>query len=202
MSDTPAPAQHEDAEPASEPGEASSSARDEASASKRRRPAFRWLIDIAIVLGILVGVGLWQARNLVPPGEPAPALSLPQLDGDPVDLEALRGKAVMVQFWATWCGVCKREFGALNAVHEDATDDRVLLTVVEDHDDLDALRAFADERELDYPILLADAETLQAWNVGAFPTTYWIAPDGTVSARRVGAVTRWGMAWRLGRALR
>ncbi len=187
------------ADPGSAAGDAAEQGPSEQKAPRRR---FRWVLDLAIFAAIIVGVGMWQSRNLVPSGEAAPALALPQLDGPDVDLSELRGKAVQVQFWATWCSVCRREFGALNTVHDDLGDDRVLLTVVEDHDDMDALRSFVADRELRYPILLADTETLRAWNVSAFPTTYWIAPDGTVSARRVGGVTRWGMAWRLRQALR
>lgn len=156
-----------------------------------------WLFDIALVLVVLFGVQWWRGRELVDVGAEPPPLALATLDGDRVDLEALAGRPVMIHFWATWCSVCRREFGAMNAVAASAPPDAVVLSVVEDSDDLDYLAGFVAERGIAYPVLLAAPETIGAWRISVFPTTYYIDANGLVSGRQTGMATRWGMRARL-----
>jgi hypothetical protein len=73
----------------------------------------------------------------------------------------------------------------------------VLLAIVEDSDDIDAVRRFAREHELTYPILLGTRETLRAYRVSSFPTNYYVNGDGSIHASTVGLSTRLGMAFRL-----
>ena len=64
-------------------------AETDATTPKSPRRRFRWVLDLAIFAAVIVGIGMWQARNLVPSGEAAPALALAQLDGPEVDLTEL-----------------------------------------------------------------------------------------------------------------
>lgn len=162
-----------------------------------RRRAWSIARDLAIFAAIVLAVQTWRARDLVGRGEPAPELDLFDLDGRRHVLSSYEGKPVLVHFWATWCGVCRREFGALNTIHAGLDDDAILLTVVEDGDDLEHVAAFAAERGLDYPILLAEPDTIESWRIDVFPTNYFIGPDGNISQRQTGMATRWGMRFRL-----
>jgi len=73
----------------------------------------------------------------------------------------------------------------------------VLLAVVADSEDVDAIRRFAREHELSYPILLGTRETLAAYRVSSFPTNYYVNGDGSIHASTVGLSTRIGMTLRL-----
>lgn len=157
----------------------------------------RWGSDVALLVAVVIGVQWWHARDLVDRGTAAPPLSLTSLDGEPVDLTSFAGRAVLIEFWATWCPVCRREFGALNAVASSPGCDCAVISVVDDSDDLTYLRTFVSERGIEYPVLLAQPETTRDWQVGAFPTEYVIAPDGTIASQHVGLATRWGMRLRL-----
>lgn len=162
-------------------------------AKTERRPLkprlVRLGLELGLVLLVLVGVNAWQTRNHLS-RQPAPDFELSSLGGSTVSLESLRGKRVLLHFWATWCGVCKLELAGLSAVHARLGPDEALITVVADADDREAVARFVAERELRYPVLLADERVLGQYRVSAFPTSYFIAPDGRVSSVSVGLSTR------------
>ena len=163
------------------------------------------LIDILIVVTVVYAVQLWRAQSLVPGGSEAPDLQLLQLghDGEPdrlVRLDDFAGRPVLVHFWATWCGVCETEIGMVNAVHRALEGQQpVLLTVVDDSDasDINALRSYMQQHDIEWNVLLGDPETLRAWRIEVFPTDYFITPDGRVDSVHTGFSTAWGMRWRL-----
>lgn len=157
-----------------------------------------WVAQAALLVLVVIAVSTWQTRKHLSGGSPAPAFALRKLDGGEVRLADLHGKRVLVHFWATWCGVCKLEPGALNAVHDDLGPDEVLLSVVANSEDLEEIRRFVKEHEIRYPVLLADDAVLRAYRVGAFPTNYFIARDGTISASSVGLTTRFALSARMG----
>ncbi len=123
--------------------------------------------------------------------ERAPAFSLQRLDGGGVvDLEAFRGQVVVVNFWASWCEPCKQEHPVLRAVWERYRERGVVLVGVDFEDtERDAL-AFARDNGGDWPVV-ADpgSRTAIAYGVFGVPETFVIAPDGTIVAKTVGAVT-------------
>jgi peroxiredoxin len=163
----------------------------------------RWvsaLLHVAALLGAWLAIGAYQTRrHLASDAAPAPAFELQSLDGRRVSLEEFRGRRVLVHFFATWCGVCKLELPSLRSLHSglEGEGDAVLLAVVEDSDDIEAVRRFAREHELRYPILLGTAPVIAAYRVGAYPTNYYLRPDGSISSSSVGLSTRLGMSARL-----
>lgn len=152
-----------------------------------------WALQAALLVAVVWAVSAWQTRSHLGSRALAPDFALRDLDGKQVRLADLRGKRVLLHFWATWCGVCKLEPDALNAVHDRLGPDEVLLGVVADSDEPAEVRRFVEEHGVRYPVLLADDAVLAAYRVGAFPTNYFIAPDGTISASTVGLTTRFGM---------
>jgi cytochrome c biogenesis protein CcmG/thiol:disulfide interchange protein DsbE len=158
---------------------------------------FRWLVEIGAVVGLYFAVSAYQGRHLLGTGTQAPAFTLTSLDGSTVSLESLRGKRTLVHFWATWCGVCRQEFGALNAVSAGLGEDEALVTIVADSDDPEAVRRFVREHALRYPVLLASDDIVRAYKVGAFPTNYYVAPDGKITTRTVGMSSRFTFNTRL-----
>ena len=119
-------------------------------------------------------------------GERAPTFSSVDLDGQPVRLEDFRGRLVLLNFWASWCGPCTEEFPRLRAVHGD---DVVVLGVVFD-DSADAARKFVREHEATWPSVVdPDHEIADAYGVAkkpGIPVTWVVDRDGTARARHFG----------------
>jgi thiol-disulfide isomerase/thioredoxin len=126
------------------------------------------------------------------PGQLAPELgwvddrgttvTLTNLDGEPVRLEALRGKLVLLNFWATWCPPCQAETPVLRDLHE-AYGDRGLeiVAVAVQETSPDNVRDYAERYELGYTIAFdASADVFDLYRVFALPTQVFIGPDGAV----------------------
>jgi peroxiredoxin len=181
--------------PASPP-EGDSAPLVEAPGRKQRRWR-RWLLEFGVALLVYAGVSNWQQSGLLDADTPAPEFELSALDGSRVASHDLLGKRVILHFWATWCGVCQREFGMLERLHQELPQDTVLLSVVADGDRR-SVKQFIAERGIDYPVLRATEEVLREFQVTAFPTNYFIDRQGNIASRSVGMSTGWAMRARAG----
>lgn len=183
----------------SKPTPAGDAPADDLDGSKKWGARLRsWAVQGLLLVVVVIGVQTWQQRDLISNREPAPGFELKRLDGQRVALSEYRGKTVLVHFWATWCGVCKQELGTLNAVQQNLEPDEVLLTIVEDSDDVEHLRRFVKEHDLQYPVLLATPDVIRSYRVSAFPTNYVIDHEGRIAGKDVGMATRWGLRSRMG----
>jgi cytochrome c biogenesis protein CcmG/thiol:disulfide interchange protein DsbE len=120
-------------------------------------------------------------------GRPAPDFALPAVDGGgTLSLAALRGKPVVINFWATWCVPCYQEHPALTSAARAMGNDVQFLGVV--YDDEEAkVREFLRERGSTYPSLLDDGgRTAIAYGVYGVPETYFIDPRGRIVEKYVG----------------
>ena len=115
---------------------------------------------------------------------------LPDLDGQMQSLEQYKGKWVIVNYWATWCGTCRKELPELISLHE-ANKDKDIVVVGINFESIspDKLRAFVDDQAIPYPVLLTEPIRVTPLGpVTALPTTYIINPDGKLVAGQVGMV--------------
>ncbi|HET7543431.1 MAG TPA: TlpA disulfide reductase family protein [Polyangiaceae bacterium] len=160
------------------------------------RPWSSFALQVALVASVFVAVTAYQTRHHLA-RQSAPDFSLLDLSGNRVSLSQYRGKRVLLHFFATWCGVCRAELPSLRSLQRNLDADEALLAIVEDSDDVEAVRRFAREHELGYPILLGTREILRAYRVSSFPTNYYVNGDGTVRTTTVGLSTRLGMTLRL-----
>jgi thiol-disulfide isomerase/thioredoxin len=117
----------------------------------------------------------------------APVFRLKTLDGHEVDSGSLRGKVVVLNFWATWCGPCKEEMPALERLRRSFDPKQVVLLAVTTDLERAGIRAFVKQLDLTFPVLLdeeRDASTM--FMVRGLPTTVLIGRDGTLVGRAVG----------------
>ena len=142
---------------------------------------------VALVAALVVW-GLDRAPTPLAEGEAAPSLALPRLgDGEVVRLDALRGRPVLVNFWATWCKPCEEEMPAMERLYGALRSHGFeLLAVSVDVGD-DEVSAFRDRLGLSFPIL-RDPDRAEAtrWQSLRFPESWLVAPDGRIAARFIG----------------
>jgi peroxiredoxin len=120
-------------------------------------------------------------------GAKAPDFELKTLAGDTVKLSDLKGKKVMLNFWATWCPPCKAEMPAMEEFHKQAGDEVVILAVnIDPHLDV---KAFVDENGITFPIPLdAEDKVNETYQVLSIPTTYFIDTKGNIGNKFIGAM--------------
>ncbi len=129
------------------------------------------------------GATATPAGNGPSAGTPAPALAGTQLDGAAFDLAGVRGKLVLVDFWASWCEPCRRELPELEAMHrEHAAAGLVVVGVSMDEAKSDAEAFLRDQVKLTFPIVYdADRSLGKAWSPPKMPTVFLIERDGTIA---------------------
>ena len=117
----------------------------------------------------------------------APDFSLAARDGGTVTLSAQKGRVVLLNFWATWCDSCKDELPALQELQRArAAGGFELLALSVDDEPAKVVPPFASSHRMSFPILYADRRTMDAYAVRMLPTSFLIAPDGTIARRYVG----------------
>jgi len=118
----------------------------------------------------------------------APALDLTDLQGQRWTSDKLKGRAVVLNFWATWCPPCKEELPSLQTLHEIGGGDPVVIGV-NVRETASHVRRYLASTGMGFPVVLDPlAELARQWGVTAFPTTVLIGPDGRARWRVVGDV--------------
>ena len=145
------------------------------------------------VLAILAGLALapLAARgqgggmSTVAGSPAAPPLALLDLDDKRVDLAALRGRVVLVNFWATWCPPCRKEFPSLGRLQQLFKPGELTVLAVNVGEDADSVFSFAGVTN--FPVLLdKDSAAMKRWPVKGLPTTYVVDKAGRLALRAVG----------------
>jgi len=138
-------------------------------------------------VALLAVLGSERAPAPLEEGEPAPALELPRLGGGSLRLADLRGRAVLVNFWATWCKPCEDEMPAMQRLYDALRGDGFeLLAVSVDVGD-DEVAAFRERLGLGFPILRdPDRREATRWQSLRFPESWLVDPEGRIAARFIG----------------
>ena len=191
---------------AGEPPITPAPAADAASQRPSRKAAWLSMAAVGLALGLL-----WMASS--PPGEtdaPPPSsieeaeeaafvgkparldFTLKDMHGADVRLSSFKGKVILINFWATWCGPCKAEIPSLVELQEQYRGDLVILGL-STTDTPDQIRPYADEYKMNYPVLIAkDREEVQdaygpMWGI---PMSIIVDREGKIAKRHAGIGTK------------
>ena len=164
----------------------------ERAAGRKRNPLA--LVVVAVVAAAMLYFGVHMARRSGPstPGitksGPAPDFTLESLDGKSIRLSDLRGKAVLLNFWATWCGPCKIETPWLVEFQGQYGKQGLQVVGVEMGDDgKKDIEQFTKEMGINYPVLFGKEAVGEAYGgVPALPETFFIGRDGRIVGRIIG----------------
>lgn len=130
--------------------------------------------------------------------EDGTTFSLTDLNGSPIRLADLRGKAVWVNFWATWCPPCQFETPIMRETYETYRDRGLVLVAINVQETVDAASGYAARYGLTYPIGAdISGDIFHAYRVFALPTQFFIDPDGMIVDVVNGPVTLEGAASRV-----
>jgi thiol-disulfide isomerase/thioredoxin len=110
---------------------------------------------------------------------PAPAFSLPDLDGIEVTLGETTGELRLVDFWATWCAPCREEIPMLNELHETYADSGLRILAIST-ESAELIREFVEEHEVSYTNLVGTEEISEEYGVLGLPTAYLVDAEGTI----------------------
>jgi len=130
----------------------------------------------------------YETVKLVAIGDLAPDFQLEDTKGNKVSLSDLRGKIVLVNFWATWCPPCIEEMPSMERLNEViAGDDFVMLAINTEEKGRSVVPAFLEKTPYTFPILYDDKGVVQKrYGVFKFPESFIIRKDGTVAEKIIG----------------
>jgi cytochrome c biogenesis protein CcmG/thiol:disulfide interchange protein DsbE len=168
-----------------------------------RRVLVAGLLVVLPLLGILVlNIGRDpHAFNSPMVGRPAPAFTLKAAgSGAPMSLAALRGRPVVINFWATWCVPCYEEHAVLVAAAREAGDSVQFLGVIYE-DDEDRVGDFLSRQGKAYPSLMDDdGKTAMSYGVYGVPETFFVDAQGRIAAKYTGPLYPEALAENLAKA--
>ncbi|MEP7307546.1 MAG: redoxin domain-containing protein [Acidobacteriota bacterium] len=176
----------------------------------------RWAIIFAMLVAVAVGAWATArlARPGQPSAQPTAAASSPlhavpadakltlrffrdpavvvpvamrAIDGQSLSSTALRGKVVLVNFWATWCPPCRAEIPDLVALQAQYRDQLQIIGVSQDEGSIEVVQRFAEQQRMNYPIVMMTPELEKAFaGVSALPTSFLLDREGRIVQRHVG----------------
>lgn len=122
-------------------------------------------------------------------GLPAPAWKLKDLDGREVSSDQFKGKVVVVDFWATWCGPCIEEIPGYIALQKKyGPDGLVIIGVSLDRRGPAHVKQFAEAKGMNYTLVMGDEAVVEAFgSFQAIPTTFLISREGRILNQKTGA---------------
>ena len=148
------------------------------------------VVVIVVVIGMVVSAGRLNRKRTASGaalqgngvGTVAPDFTLATVDGKRVKLSDYRGKAVLLNFWATWCGPCKIEIPwFLNLEKQYGPQGLVVLGVAMDDDGKNSVEKFAKEMKIDYTVVLGNDDVADQYGgVAGLPTTFYLDRNGKV----------------------
>src|SRR6059058_6415375 len=143
----------------------------------------------SLILCLWVGPTFGQQPTIrfVRNPDPAPAFKVDTLEGKPLSVGDYKGKVILLNFWATWCGPCRSEIPDLVELQNKYKDQLQIIGLVVDDDDEDAVKKFAEKFGINYPVAIATEELrMQYGGIPALPTSFVLDGEGRVVQKHEG----------------
>jgi peroxiredoxin len=151
-----------------------------------QRVAVGAAVAVAAVVFLMLLVAE-PAPDPIRPGQPAPAFELPLLDGGNISLESLRGRVVLLTFWATWCKPCEAEMPAMERLYKTLAGDDFELVAVSTDAGREEVVQFQHKMNLTFPIALDPGKRFSnEYQSYRFPESYLIDREGKILSRYIG----------------
>jgi peroxiredoxin len=153
----------------------------------------RWAAAAVVAAAVAAWPVFVSDEALTPTGGADLAFTLKDMNGRDVRLDEYRGRPIILNFWATWCGPCRTEIPALVDLVDQYKDQRLTVLGVSVDDSPEDLRRFAAEYRINYPVLVGLGQDKLQETYGAvmaLPVTWFIRADGSIHLKHEGAATR------------
>jgi thiol-disulfide isomerase/thioredoxin len=164
--------------------------------SQNQRPRLAFIVGICLAAGAFSAVACGAASGSPQQGkvirfvrnpDAAPEFKLETLDGKPLSLAASRGKVVLLNFWATWCGPCRAEIPDLIVLQEKYRDQLQIIGLTVDDDDASMIKEVVAETRINYPVAMSPPEVrMQYGGIAALPTSFMLDTQGRVVQKHEG----------------
>ncbi len=126
-----------------------------------------------------------------PTGQVAQDFALRTLDGQTLKLSDLRGRPVVVNFWASWCGPCKAEMPLLSKAHDELKDTGLVILAVDVQEMPSVVQRYVEQNKLPFTVVLDQTGSVsEQYRVRALPTTFFIDANGVVQSWQVGTLSQ------------
>ncbi len=121
-------------------------------------------------------------------GNLAPDFQVQNLDGQTISLSDLRGKPVLLNFWATWCPPCRGEMPYLQQIYEEWSNKGLMLFALDIGESPALVKEFLETNNFSMPVLLdTERSVAQKYSIQYYPTTFFIDKNGIIQEKKVGA---------------
>ncbi|MBI4722105.1 MAG: TlpA family protein disulfide reductase [Candidatus Stahlbacteria bacterium] len=134
-----------------------------------------------VILVVVLFVGCEKKAAEVNPLE----FALKDLQGNEYTLSKLKGKVVIIDFWATWCRPCQQTIPIFNALYDKYKDKGVLILGI-GLDKEESLKRFTEYNKISYPVLIGSQEIAKTYSISAIPHTFIIDKKGKVASHHIG----------------
>ena len=164
------------------------------------------LIGVLLIAGGVIGLLLAVSQSAQLPGTPVaaplPDVTVTTLGGEAVNLADLRGRPLLINFWATWCPPCREEMPALERIERKWAERGAAVVVINFEEDEETIRRYLAENGLSLPVFQdSSGEVAQILDITYLPTTLFVDSTGVIRSRNEGALSQGQMEAGL-RALR
>jgi peroxiredoxin len=143
------------------------------------RKSFFIIAIIFIIITFFIFIGCKSSND---------DFTLTDLEGNELSLSDFYGKILVLNFWATWCPPCREEIPDFIEVYNKYEYEDVQFIGVS-NEDIFTLRSFVEDYNINYPILVDDANVMEKWGIRAIPITFVFDRDGQIIFKNVGMMT-------------
>ncbi|WP_379129083.1 redoxin domain-containing protein [Paenibacillus sp. sgz500958] len=155
---------------------------------KARKPVQIVILLLVVILGgYAIGTSIFKGDGKPGEGSKAPSFELMGLDGQNHTLSEYKGKAIVLNFWGSWCTPCVKEMPALQAQWEKWRDKGVVVVGINVGEDQMTVENFIADMDIDFPILMdPNRSAVRSYGISPMPTTFFINSIGRVDSIHIG----------------